>query len=56
VTASGAVRRCSLPNCPAWFDAIEVTDGRDTAEGWRRWNSLGLRWMRTRTATGTTQR
>jgi len=44
VTADVGVarRECSMPDCPAWYDAIAVAGGARDAAGWRRWNSLGL--------------
>lgn len=43
MTGDIAVRRCSLPACPSWYDTIAVMDGQATATGWLHWNALGLR-------------
>ncbi|MBM0201809.1 hypothetical protein JNW90_00900 [Micromonospora sp. STR1s_5] len=41
--AAGGRRHCSWLSCPATYDAVQISTGQTTAEGWRQWNSLGLR-------------
>lgn len=43
MTLDETARRCSLPGCPAWFDAVAVAEGRAQADGWMRWNPWSLR-------------
>ncbi len=44
ITPNYAVRRCSLPDCAAWYDVVAVTfAGTARADGWRTWRSLNLR-------------
>ncbi|MEU8158017.1 hypothetical protein AB0B94_30560 [Micromonospora sp. NPDC048986] len=40
---TGTARRCSYLACPARYDAVAIETGGESAKGWRRWNSLGMR-------------